>query len=235
KILDESNDTGRRLRALWALHVTGGITEEMMRKLLDDGDLDVRAWAVQLACEAAVPGKPVVELFAKMAVEDPSPVVRLYLASALQRLPLEHRWAVAEGLLGHETDADDHNLPLMIWYGVEPLVPGQPARALELGARSKIPQVARFIVRRTAAEDGGDAEVAAREAEVDAGGGRGGAASAGQHPDAEVVGPRLRDAAEVRRRGDGAAGGVRRGQVRRPPRATGAPQDPGRPRAGAGP
>ena len=70
--------------------------------------------------------------FAELARTDPSPVVRLYLASALQRLPLENRWEILAGLVGHAEDAADHNLPLMYWYAAEPLaaarrVAGRPA------------------------------------------------------------------------------------------------------------
>ena len=46
--------------------------------------------------------KPSAELlrkFAELARNDSSPVVRLYLASALQRLPAEQRWDILEGLL----------------------------------------------------------------------------------------------------------------------------------------
>ena len=49
-----------------------------------------------------------------MAKRDPSPVVRLYLTSALQRMGLDARWAIAAGLVSHAGDAADHNLPKLI-------------------------------------------------------------------------------------------------------------------------
>ena len=75
--------------------------------------------------------------FAELAKDDPSPVVRLYLASALQRMPAENGWAIAEGLITHEKDAGDANLPLMDWYGIEPLVPADPNRALRTAWRRR--------------------------------------------------------------------------------------------------
>ncbi len=84
-----------------------------------------------------------------------SPRVRLALASALQRLPLDDRWPIAEALLQHAEDATDHNLPQMYWYAIEPLVPAHPEKALELAAKSKIPLVAQHIARRLAETDGG--------------------------------------------------------------------------------
>ena len=66
-------------------------------------------------------------------------MVRLYLASALQRISMGNRWAIAAGLVTHAEDADDHNLPKMIWYGVEPLVPENPTRAMNLAQASQLP------------------------------------------------------------------------------------------------
>jgi len=86
--------------------------------------------------------------FARLAQNDPSPVVRLYLASALQRMPTANAWEVATALARHGEDADDHNLPKMIWYGLEPLVAQNPNRALTLAAEAKIPLITRFVARR---------------------------------------------------------------------------------------
>jgi putative membrane-bound dehydrogenase-like protein len=137
----------QRLRALWALHVTLGLDVGRMFALLSDTSEYVRAWAIQLRCEY-VPDAETMAKFATMAKDDPSPVVRLYLASALQRLPANDAWPIAEGLLSHDADAKDANLPLMIWYGIEPLVAADPERALRLASAAKIPLVRRYVARR---------------------------------------------------------------------------------------
>jgi len=138
----------RRLRGLWALYVTGGLSAELLCTLLNDDSEHVRAWSIQLLCEDGKPPAKALVRFAQMAKSDSSPVVRLYLAAALQRLPLDQRWDIAEGLLNHEKDADDSNLPLMNWYGIEPLVPADPSRALQLAASARIPLLREFIARR---------------------------------------------------------------------------------------
>src|SRR5262249_6598605 len=46
-----SLDVPQRLRALWALHVTGGLVSKQMQALLDDPSEHVRAWSIQLLCE----------------------------------------------------------------------------------------------------------------------------------------------------------------------------------------
>ena len=152
KMLAESTKVEGKLRALWALHVTGVLGEELAMKLLDSSHPYVRGWAIQLSMEDGDVSESMRAKLARMSREDPSPVVRLYLASALQRMAPERRWAVAEGLVSHSGDADDHNLPLMIWYGVEPLVARDPQRAMDLAKTSRIPQVRRFIIRRAASD-----------------------------------------------------------------------------------
>jgi putative membrane-bound dehydrogenase-like protein len=150
-----------RLRGMWALHVTGGWTPAALGDALADRDEYIRAWAVQLLTEDRAVPPGVLETFARMARTDSSPVVRLYLASALQRLDLPARWPIARELLARGEDATDHNLPIMVWLGVEPLVPGDPAVALEHASQSAIPQVARFIARRSVDADAIDSVVAA--------------------------------------------------------------------------
>ena len=150
-----------RLRAMWALHVTGGWTPDGSLSTLADSDEYIRAWAVQLLTEDRAPAPKAVETFARMAREDRSPVVRLYLASALQRLDPPVRWSVAGELLTHAEDAADENLPKIIWFGVEPLVAANPAIALDRAGNGRIPLVAQFVARRAVDADALEPVVAA--------------------------------------------------------------------------
>jgi putative membrane-bound dehydrogenase-like protein len=84
----------------------------------------------------------------QVASEYPSPLVRLELAAALQRLPLESRFSIAEKLVGFSEDAEDRQQPLMIWYGVADAVPEFPDKAISLAVNSKLPTVTRLISRR---------------------------------------------------------------------------------------
>ena len=153
QIFQTSTNPDWRLRGMWALHVTGGFNENQLIEALEDYDEYIRAWAVQLLCEDLSPSTAALEKFSRMAREDTSSVVRLYLASALQRIDPDARWDMAEALMAHAEDADDHNLPKMIWYGTESLVEESPDRALALAAQSEIPMMAQFIARRTVDAD----------------------------------------------------------------------------------
>lgn len=79
-------------------------------------------------------------------------LVRLHLASAMQRLPLLERVAYASTLASYAEDARDRQQPLMIWYGIEPVVMERPATAISLALSSKLPTVTRLITRRLAEE-----------------------------------------------------------------------------------
>ncbi|MEZ5043869.1 MAG: DUF6807 family protein [Saprospiraceae bacterium] len=137
-----------RLKALWSLHVTNSITPDQLALLLSDRDAYVRAWAIQLLCEDKAPASPIMDMMAKMAKTEDSPVVRLYLAAAMQRIPPAYGWRIAEGLVKHAQDATDPNLPFMLWYGLEPLVMAEPDKALSLATESQIPIIANHIARR---------------------------------------------------------------------------------------
>ncbi|QDU43993.1 FG-GAP repeat protein [Symmachiella dynata] len=153
-ILESTDDVALKLRAIWTLHVIGGLTDDDLQNFMQNDDEYIRGWAIQLGLENRQVSSRRLNQMADMAKSDPSAVVRLYLASALQRLPLEQRWPIARELVQHAEDSDDHNLPLMDWYGIEPLVTADTKRAMELAAATKIPIVKHFIIRRAASENG---------------------------------------------------------------------------------
>jgi len=150
-LLASDHDPVHELRALWTLHVTGGLKEAEALKLLKHRDEYLRAWAVQLLCENKTPSDAALKEFARLAKDDPSPVVRLYVASAMQRTPIAQRDETVEALLAHAEDKDDHNLPLMYWYAAEPIVGSNPAKAATLLLKTKIPVVREYVTRRMTA------------------------------------------------------------------------------------
>ncbi len=148
KIFDTSATPSYKLRALWTLHQCGLLSGEEREQHLDHADADVRWWAVQLLVEDKQPSQKVLQKFAEMAAGEKSPLVRLSLASALQRMPVASRFKIATALASHKVDATDPNIPLMIWYGIEPAVKLQRAAALTLARDTEIPLLRRFIARR---------------------------------------------------------------------------------------
>jgi putative membrane-bound dehydrogenase-like protein len=153
EMLNKNPDRTRRLRALWALQVTAGFTEKIGMPLLRDDDEFIRAWAIQFLTEARQPSDTVLAEFARLAHEDTSSLVRLYLAAALQRLPAARRETVLAELITHPEDAQDQNLPLMYWYAIEPVVGQSPAKAAGFIRQTQIPALRQFITRRLASSE----------------------------------------------------------------------------------
>jgi putative membrane-bound dehydrogenase-like protein len=152
KIALENPDPLHRLRGLWAAHGAGLQTTEaaVWTRLFADKDEYVRAWAIQLALEHADHRNAISFLgrYVELAKDDPSPVVRRYLASGVPLMFEKTRWEVLEHLLAHAEDGRDPNLPLLYWYAAEPLAGRDPERALKLAAGGKVPQLLPFMARR---------------------------------------------------------------------------------------
>jgi putative membrane-bound dehydrogenase-like protein len=146
-------DPLHQLRALWALHATGDLDEKTGRDLLVHPSEHIRAWAIRLLCDAAAPSNMTIMRFAELAKTDPSPKVRLSLASALQRLPMDRRWTIAEPLSIHGEDASDRVIPLLLWYGVEPTVVADLEGAVKRAARGGLPLLCQFVARRAVSAD----------------------------------------------------------------------------------
>ena len=150
-MLHENHDVTRKLRALWALHVTKGLNESELAGLLDHESEYIRSWAIQLLTEDSNPSDSALMKFAVMAKSDGSAMVRLYLASALQRTPLEKRWDIIGGLYQHGEDSTDQNLPFMCWYALEPLVPTHMNKAIDIAMNTKLPKALAFTIQRIGA------------------------------------------------------------------------------------
>ena len=163
KLLREASGSPARLRALWALHVTGGLDARTAIENLKSPDEWVRAWTIQLAFESEANLRRLMQEASdaglradpdgnQLAESDPSAVVRLFIAAAAQRSPSEEfRAGLVQRLLAHSEDAADHNLPLMIWFAMEPLVVAHPEESLAAALDTKLPQILNFTARRIAA------------------------------------------------------------------------------------
>ena len=143
-------DAAAELRMLWARHALGIGRENWGEGELLSPHEYVRAWAIQLVCEKRNASPATLAKLTSLAKEDPSPIVRLYLACAAQRLSLKERQPIVEALIAHGEDAGDVNLPLMYWYALEPIVAANPAAAATLLGKVKLPILQEYIARRMA-------------------------------------------------------------------------------------
>jgi hypothetical protein len=149
-MLNAKGEVTDRLKGLWGLHITGGVPKDVLIGLLKDREEWVRAWAIQLLAEDRSTGAEALAGFERLAESDPSPLVRLFLASAMTRVPVTARWGVVTKLAAHGEDVGDQNLPFMDWFALEPMVAADPRRGLALAMASKIPTLREFAARRVA-------------------------------------------------------------------------------------
>lgn len=151
EILRQNPDITRKLRALWALHVTRGLSEAELAELLSHENEYLRSWAIQLLNEDGGISDNTAEQLLTLAKTDSSALVRLYLASALQHSRINNAWDIIAALYQREEDKDDHNIPLMLWYAFEPMVKDNISRSLDLAMNAKIPNILLFTIQRVKA------------------------------------------------------------------------------------
>ena len=147
-IYNTSKEVPRRLRAMWALYCTNQLNDAWLVKQLNDPSEHVRIWAIRyLVDDGKVPSEAI-EQFAKLARDDQSGLVRLYLASAMQSLAPQDCWEIAAALDQHHQDTEDRNFTLMLWYGIEPSVMAESDAALQFLRHSTRPLVRQLVARR---------------------------------------------------------------------------------------
>jgi len=145
-------DDTRVLRGMWLGHAVGLWQDSDLVELLSHSSPYVVSWAIQLLAEDGSLSQPQLDQLTQIAADSSiDPIVRLAITSAVQRIPRSQRWPILEQLVQHGDDATDQNLPLMIWYGLEPLVEQDPQRAISLIQQAKLPSIQQFVTRRAAA------------------------------------------------------------------------------------
>jgi putative membrane-bound dehydrogenase-like protein len=140
------------LRAMWTLHSIGAPNEGWLVEQLSHQNEHVRLWAVQLLVESRSPSPIAIKALHELAATEQSGLVLTYLAASMQRMPDEAGFPIAAAIVQHGEFADDRVLPLMVWYGLESAVPGNPDAAVKLVAQSKMPALTKNLARRITTE-----------------------------------------------------------------------------------
>jgi len=116
---------------------------------------EARIWTQQRPSTTVGGAEPVrspavLAALSRLATADPSSLVRLVLASTMQRMSFTERLDVAEGLVTHAEDAADKNLPLMVWYALIPTAEADPSALAAIGTTSELRRTTKYITRRLA-------------------------------------------------------------------------------------
>ena len=149
KRLRAETDQHIQLRILWTLCTIDPKNPALTGYLRHPNPaISAWAWRFYMGAYADTMSDQTAERIGWEFREQKAPQVRLAMVSALQRLKPAQRPYFLINLGAEAEDADDINLPLMLWYGVEPLAEAKPDEALALAQRTSIPLLRRFLVRR---------------------------------------------------------------------------------------
>jgi hypothetical protein len=100
-------------------------------------------------------GELMTEEFPGVAAKATSPSSAANSPPRFSVIPQDQRKDLATALLKHGEDKDDPMIPLLIWYGIEPVVAADPAVGMQLAKVSKMPKVTEFIYRRLSSDEAG--------------------------------------------------------------------------------
>lgn len=147
-----------RIRALLTLHAIEAADENfLLTEILTDPDEHVRKWAVRLLFDHGAPSPEALNKLIELAKTEHSKIVRLYLASGLQKLDFDDRWELAKALVWKIEEAEDKNIPLIVWYGIKDAVAENHAAGLDFLNSCSFGKLHNFVVR-TIFETGGSSD-----------------------------------------------------------------------------
>ncbi|MCC7377338.1 MAG: c-type cytochrome [Verrucomicrobiales bacterium] len=138
----ESSRLDARLAALWTLHASGSLSDQVLAGAATDREWALRAAAARIIGERQT-GTPGELAVLEQLADDAEPQVRLAVAVACRQLNsgqlTVNRPPRTQGvrvdpilarLVGRSADAKDPVIPFMIWHAVEPMFAAQPVPIL---------------------------------------------------------------------------------------------------------
>jgi putative membrane-bound dehydrogenase-like protein len=163
--------TRQKLQALWALNLLDYQLEFINSEPPNKNGDTLKAWMIRTLSDYYGDNKefsyidrvdglireasPETELFKETKTlldSSTSPYLRLVAASQLSRMRAEFRAEIASELARNVDDANDHNLPLLVWYGLASL-PNEELSNLNMVIENCAwPNLRRHIARRLSLE-----------------------------------------------------------------------------------
>ncbi|CAG5016950.1 hypothetical protein DYBT9275_05670 [Dyadobacter sp. CECT 9275] len=115
----QSGEAQTALEALWAIHLSGGLTDNLLLSTLKHKDPFVRLWAVKLSGDQKKVSPAVSEGLRQLATSESHPEVRSQLACTAKRLPAQDALPIVKNLVIYHDDAADPDMPLLLWWAIE--------------------------------------------------------------------------------------------------------------------
>ena len=149
----KSGNAQEALEALWAIHLSGGYTDDIALKTLDHWDPYVRLWSIRLIGDQRKASKKVSEKLAQLASKEKHLEVIGQLASSVKRLPPIDAIPIVSALLRNRHSLGDWDNQLLIWWALEAKAETGREQVLKLFEDPgfwKEPLVKDFVLQRLA-------------------------------------------------------------------------------------
>jgi len=118
--------------ALFAIHMLGGLHDDLAVDLLKHPDPYVRRWTVRCLGDAGVVSTMAAAALKELALREEHPEVRVQILSSAKRLPVEVTLSLVRVMMERETDMTDQRIPLVLWWALESKVKCNPEQVLAL-------------------------------------------------------------------------------------------------------
>ena len=99
QMFESQESIPKKLRAVWALWVTGGLKTGDLLGMTEHKDQNIRAWAVRLLVDGSIVDAAVIKRLAVMAEKDSAAFVRLHLCFCRVVHNGDFRWDSPDALL----------------------------------------------------------------------------------------------------------------------------------------
>ena len=112
--LTELVDQGS-LEALWVINLLKELSDDRAAKWLQSSNADIRRWVIRLLGDQHRSHEALIDA----AKDEPDLQVRSQLAATAKRIDAKVALPIIRSLLANDADANDPQIPLMIWWALE--------------------------------------------------------------------------------------------------------------------
>jgi putative membrane-bound dehydrogenase-like protein len=130
--LQAALDPLQRLAAMWTLAHCQKLDQTILNEALNDPHEHVRIQAIQLLADPTYFPDDITPALASVMAEEPSDLVALHVASALQRVHGSRWWEIMAQLTRRRHLANDRDYPLLLWYALRKPLMVEPEAGLGL-------------------------------------------------------------------------------------------------------
>jgi len=138
------------LESFWTLSTSHHLSEMELAALLPHPNEHVRRWAVRVLGDGRIVSPETATQLAERAKIEPDIQVRSQLASSAKRFDTPVALPILAGLIQHDDDLRDKQVPLQIWWGLEAhcgkqVINDDPQVGVRLKSNSDIPPRAQVL------------------------------------------------------------------------------------------